>query len=262
MYRWIGAGRDAPPAAWAEAALEAEEQGYSAVKIGALGMTSHYGPEKETEGLSPAAIRAVHKRLAAVREAVGWNFDIAIDLGGRLNAANAIRLISALEDLDLMFVEEPIPPENMDALQRIAQTVRTPIATGERLYTKYAYRVLLEKQAAAILQPDVCNVGGIMEAKKVAALAEAYYVPIAPHNPNGPVATAMTAHLAACIPNFLIMETTGGQEPEKSRHEEIVRETLKIEAGHLELPRRPGLGMELNDEAMARHPFVVSDARR
>lgn len=262
VYCWIGAGKDAPLSAWKEAGLAAKELGYTAVKIGALGMTSRYGSEKETEGLSPVVIKEVASRLGAVREAVGWDFDIAIDLGGRLNAANAIRLISALEDLDLMFVEEPLPPENVDALARVAQAVQTPLATGERLHTRYAYRALLEKQAVAVLQPDVCNVGGIMEAKKVAALAEAWYVPIAPHNPNGPIATAMTAHVAASIPNFLIMETVGGMGVEKQRHEEIVLETLKVKDGYLELPVRPGLGVELNDESMARHPFVISDARR
>jgi galactonate dehydratase len=225
-------------------------------------MTSAYGSEKETEGLSPAAIRAVRSRLEAVREAVGWEMDIAIDLGGRLNAANAIRLISRLEDLDLMFVEEPLPPENVAELARVAHAVRTPLATGERLHTRYAYRRLLETQAVSVLQPDVCNVGGIMEAKKVAAMADAYYLPIALHNPNGPVATAMTAQVAACIPNFLIMETVGGLGPEKERHEAMVQETLKIVAGYLELPARPGLGVELNDENIEKHPFVVSDARR
>jgi galactonate dehydratase len=262
VYRWIGAGRDAPPDAWIDAALEAKEQGFTAVKIGALGMTSLYGSEKETEGLSPGAIKAIVKRLASIREAVGWEFDIAIDLGGRLNSANAIRLISNLEELDLMFVEEPLPPENVDALVRVANAVRTPLATGERLHTKYAYRELLEKNAVAILQPDVCNVGGILESKKVAAMAEAYYVPIAPHNPNGPVATAMTAHVAASIPNFLIMETVGSLEPERTRHEEIVLEPLEIKDGYLELPLRPGLGVELNEDAISHHPFVISDARR
>src|SRR5690606_24204295 len=132
------------------------------VKIGILGGTS-YGGAKETEGLSPAVIKTVVSRLSAVREAVGWDFDIAIDLGGRLNAANAIRLIAAVDDLDLLFVEEPLPPENIDALATVARAVRTPLATGERLNTKYGYRQLLEKQAVAVLQPDICNCGGIME---------------------------------------------------------------------------------------------------
>ncbi len=261
VYCWIGAGRDASLAAWQEAGLAAKEKGFTAVKIGILGGTA-YGGEKETEGLSPAIIKTAVSRLSAVREAVGWDFDIAIDLGGRLNAANAIRLISAVEDLDLLFVEEPLPPENIDALATVARAVRTPLASGERLNTKYGYRQLLEKQAVAVLQPDICNCGGIMEGKKIAAMAEAWYVPVAPHNPNGPVATAMTAQVAASIPNFLIMETVGAFSPEKERHEEMVLETLKIKNGYLELPTRPGLGVELNDEALARHPFVMSDARR
>ena len=262
VYRWIGAGKDASLQSWKEAALEAKEQGYTAVKIGALGMTSLYGSEKETEGLSPAAIQAIRSRLEAVREALGWEVDIAIDLGGRLNAANAIRLISAVEELDLMFVEEPLPPENVEELARVAHAVRTPLATGERLHTRYAYRRLLETQAVSVLQPDVCNVGGIMEAKKIAAMADAYYLPLALHNPNGPVATAMTAQVAASIPNFLIMETVGGTGIEKERHEAMVQETLKIHDGFLELPTRPGLGVELNDENIEKHPFVISDARR
>jgi galactonate dehydratase len=262
VYCWIGAGKDAAFSVWKEKALEAKEMGFTAVKIGALGATSLYGSEKETEGLSPKAIKEIVNILTAVRETVGWEVDIAIDLGGRLNSVNAIRLISALEDLDLLFVEEPLPPENIDALAMVARFVRTPLATGERLNTVYGYRQLLENQAVAVLQPDVCNCGGLMEVRKIAALAESWYVPLALHNPNGPVATAMSAQVAAAIPNFLIMETVGGLGEEKSRHEEIVQETLKIHEGYLELPTRPGLGVELNDEAISRHPFVITDARR
>ena len=262
VYRWIGAGPEASPGEWGEAAMVAREQGYTAIKVGFAGMTTRYGAfVKETEGLSPGVIREVHAKLAGIRQAVGWDVDIAIDIHGRFNAANAIRFISALEDLDLMFVEEPLPPENVDALATVARAVRTPLATGERLFTKYDFRPVLERQAAAVLQPDVCNVGGIMEAKKVAAMAEAYYVPIAPHNPNGPVETAMTAQVAASVPNFLIMETSGSED-EQLRHEEMVLEPLRVREGYLELPTRPGLGVELNDVAISRHPFVIREGGR
>jgi galactonate dehydratase len=260
VYRWAGAGPDASPAAWAESALQAKEQGYTGIKLGLS--SKYYGlTVKETEGLPSIVIKETCERIAAIRQAIGWNMDIAIDIHGRFSAANAIRFISALDEYDLMFVEEPLPPENPEAYEVVARAVRTPLACGERLITKYAFRPFLEKHAVAVVQPDVCNCGGIMELKKIAAMAEAYFVSVAPHNPNGPVATAMTVNAAAAIPNFLIMETSGSPDEER-RHAEMVKETLKVHNGYLELPTKPGLGVELNDEAMARHPFVVSDGTR
>jgi len=261
VYAHVGRPEENTPQAFAQAALRTVERGYTALKTGPF-PGGGYGPYvKETEGLPSSLIHSSREYLGTVRDAVGWGIDLAIDCHGRLSPTNAIRLAQALADLDLLFLEEPVPPENVDALAWVAARSPVPIATGERLYTKYGVREVLEKRAAAILQPDVCNVGGIMEAKKVAAMAEAYYVSIAPHNPNGPVATAMAAHLAASIPNFLILETSG-QPEELARQAEVVRKPLQLEDGHLRLPTGPGLGIELNKEAFARHPYQVCEGTR
>ena len=146
-----------------------------------------------------------------------------------------------------MFLEEPCLPENVDAMARIARTLRTPIATGERLLTKFGFREVLEKQAAAILQPDVTTCGGIMELKKIAAMAEAYYVAVAPHNPYGPLATAASLQVDACIPNFLIQEFV-------ALGEGYLKKPIAVTDGYADIPDGPGLGVELDDEAIRDKP--------
>ena len=156
-----------------------------------------------------------------------------------------------LQPFDPFFYEEPVLHDNVDAMANIAQSIRIPVATGERLYTRWDYRPLLEKQAARIIQPDICHAGGIMELKKIAAMAEAYYVGVAPHNPNGPIGTAATLQLDACIPNFIIQEFVPGEMP---LFAQLITEPLEMKDGHLLIPDRPGLGMDIVEEAIAQRP--------
>jgi galactonate dehydratase len=176
---------------------------------------------------------------------VGESVDIGVDAHARIfEPIKAIQMAKALESYRPFFLEEPLRPENVDALAKVAAHVNIPIATGEQLYTKWEFRELLEKQAADIIQPDVCCVGGILELKKIAAMAEAYYVSVAPHNPMSPLATAINVQLAACIPNFLVLE----QHPaDKPPHSEVLKEPLKIESGYYQIPTKPGIGVELNE---------------
>ena len=223
-----------------------ERYGYTALKI---------GPQPPGSDALPAnaALRAAVARFAAVRRAVGDDVDIAVDPHAKIfEPAQAIALAEALKPDRPLFLEEPLRPENVDALARVAAHTDVPIATGEMLYTKFQFREVLVKQAADVLQPDVCCAGGILECKKIAAMAEAFYVVVAPHNPMGPVATAVNVHLVATLPNFLILEYHPDDEAPRR---DLIDEPMVLKNGYLELPTRPGLGLELNEDAFPRYPF-------
>ena len=216
---------------------------------------------KETELLPPSVYRRIGEFFAAARAAVGPDIHLMVDCHGRLSAANALRLCEAVADYDLLFVEEPVPPENVEALKQVSSRSPVPIATGERWSTIYDARRFLGPQALAVAQPDVVNCGGLMQAKKIAALAEAEYVSLAPHNPNGPVATCAAVHLAAAIPNFLILETIGSEE-DRALQAQVIDPPLQLEDGCFLLPTGPGLGMRLNEEACARYPYQTFEGWR
>jgi 2-dehydro-3-deoxyphosphogalactonate aldolase len=172
-----------------------------------------------------------------------------------MTAAAAIRLAKRLERFDPLWFEEPVPPENISEMARVAHHTTIPVATGERLATKYEFADLLEKQAAAILQPAVARAGGILETKKIAGMAEAHYVQIAPHLYCGPIEAAANIQIGVCSPNFLIqesIETFGGF------FSEIVKEPIQWEDGFIIPPTKPGLGVELNEEVAAAHPYQGS----
>jgi galactonate dehydratase len=230
--------------------LELIDQGWRAFKTGPLRF-HHFA----TEG---ACIRANVERLRALREAVGPDVQLMLDAHGTPLPTQAVRLIRALEEYDLFFCEEFVPPDNIDALAKLAQaSLNTNLATGERLFTKWGYRELLEKQYVDIIQPDVCHDGGLLETRKIAAMAETYYVRVAPHNPNGPVATAVGLQMGACLPNFCMLESATA-----SWQTEIVREPFVITDGAVGLPTGPGLGIELDYAALARLPYQPNDYAR
>jgi galactonate dehydratase len=212
------------------------ESGLTAFKFGLIGQMNIVD--------SPAVIERNVQRFAAIRETVGSEIEVGIDFHGRVSPATAIQLAKALEPYQPMFIEEPVLPENVDELARVARSTSIPIATGERLFTKWGFREVLEKGAAAILQPDISHAGGILETKKIAAMAECYFGAIAPHCPLGPIALASCLQLDACIPNFLIQEhvTTG---------EGYLKKPFQLKDGYIDLPSAPGLGIELDDEAIA-----------
>jgi galactonate dehydratase len=223
-----------------------ERYGYTALKI---------GPNPPGYQALPwgRVLREAARRLEAVRRAVGDEVDIGVDPHATIfEPGNALAMADVLQPYRPFFFEEPLRPENIDALAKLASQVRIPIATGEMLYTKWQFRELLFKQAANIIQPDICCAGGILECKKIAALAEACYVTVAPHNPLGPVATAVNVHLAAAIPNFLVLEYHADDLPPRR---DLVDEPMVLKDGYLELPRRPGLGIDLNLDAFSRYPF-------
>ena len=232
------------PDDFARAATQVVAEGFTALKwdpFGAADMT-----------LSAAAMRAAVDNVAAVRAAVGPDVDLCIEVHGRLAPAWAIEMARRLKPFDPFFYEEPVPPENFDALATVARAIEIPVATGERLTTKFLFRELLVRQAADIIQPDLCHAGGLTEVKKIAAMAEASYVRVAPHNATGPVGTAAAVQLDACIPNFLIQEYFVTQA---SWIDEVVQGAPRAVRGEIAVPDRPGLGVELDEAAALAHPF-------
>lgn len=192
--------------------------------------------------------------VAAYREAVGDEVDLCIEIHRRLDPAEAIVLGRAIEPYRPFFYEDPIRPDNIDAMAEVAQKIAVPIATGERIHTIYEFEMLLTRNAVQYVRPDVCMAGGITHCKKIAALAEAHYVDVVPHNPLSPVSTAACVQLAACIPNFALQEYPRGEgEPPKS---EIVSGALTLEDGFLIIPDTPGIGVELAEGAAEKYPFL------
>lgn len=232
VYGWVGGETYGD---YIESAKVSADQGFTALKVGIPGALNIVDTR--------AAVDKVIERFAGLRETVGPAVDIGIDFHGRVSPAMAVRLAKELEPYYPMFIEEPVLPENVDALVTVARSTTIPIATGERLFAKWGFREVLEKQAAVILQPDISHAGGILECKKIAAMAECYYGAIAPHCPLGPIALAACIQLDACIPNFLVQEhVTNG--------EGYLKEPFKIVDGYIELPDKPGLGIELDEEAI------------
>ena len=188
-----------------------------------------------------AVMEEAVKRVGTIRGALPRHCDLALDFHGKIIPAMSIRLIKELEQFRLMFVEEPVQCENVDTLVTVARSTHIPIATGERLFTRWGFREILEKQAAAVLQPDICHAGGITEVLKIAAMAEVYYAQIAPHNPLGPVSLAAGLQVAASIPNFLCQEQV-------TLGEGYLKEPFVIKDGHIDIPQKPGLGIEVDEQ--------------
>jgi galactonate dehydratase len=243
VYRGIGG---ATPDALAAEARRAVAEGFTAVKMAPQPPDS----EKMPWGM---VLRGTAQRMEAVRRAVGDAVDVGLDPHARIfEPYKARELTEAVRPYRPMFVEEPIRPENIPALAALRREVGVPIATGEMLYTKYAFRDILAGGAADIIQPDLLICGGLLEAKKIAAMAEAHYVTVAPHSPLGPVSTAVAVHFAASTPNFLILEY---QPDQSGPSRELVRKPLVLEDGHIRIPDQPGLGIELNEAAFAGKPL-------
>jgi galactonate dehydratase len=236
------------PAAYAERAAEAVARGFRAIKIDPYGsMRGH---------ASTAELRRATAIVQAVREAIGPEVELAVDSHARFAVESAIRAGRALQDLDVLFFEEPVPPENVDALRRVREALAVPIASGERAYTKWGFRDLLEAQAVEIIQPDVAHCGGIFEMRLIAAQAETHYVLVGPHNWYGPVALTASLHVGACIPNLLRQERPLlYDETEQQRN--LLTTPLQVEQGALPLPAGPGLGITLNEEVLAAHRLAV-----
>ena len=192
---------------------------------------------------TPAEIHHAADKFAELRHVAGDAIDIAVDFHGAISPATAKLLIKALEPYQPMFIEEPCQAQNHDIMAEIARGTHLPIATGERVFTKWGFREVLEKRAATILQPDLCHAGGITEVRLIAGMAEAYYAAIAPHNPLGPISLAAGVQIAASIPNFLCQEQV-------SLGQGYLKQPFTVREGYLDVPDGPGLGIELDENAL------------
>ncbi|MFB6150851.1 MAG: galactonate dehydratase [Haloarculaceae archaeon] len=240
VYQWVGGDRTA------EVAREAEQkvsEGFTALKMNATAEIKRIDdPETVSEAVD---------RLREVREAVGDGVDVGVDFHGRVSKSMAKRLGAAFEPYDPMFIEEPVLPEHDDALPGIAQHTTIPIATGERRYSRWDFKELLEDGAVDVIQPDLSHAGGITEVRKIAAMAEAYDVALAPHCPLGPIALAASIQVDACTPNALIQEQSLNIHYNESN--DVLDyltdpSVFDFRDGYISLPEEPGLGIEINEE--------------
>ena len=227
------------------AAKKVIEKGYKALKFDPFG--AGYYELSYKEKLKSISL------VESVRDAVGPDVEILVEMHGRFSPYTAIEIAAELEQYKPSWVEEPVPPDNIAALAKASDSINLPVATGERLHNKYEYRELINLQAADILQPDITQTGGFLETKKIAAMGDMCYMTVAPHNVGGPVSTATALHFAACTTNFKI------QEHFNDFSEAWVKEAAtgcpEVIDGYFSLPNGPGLGMELNEDLIAQHPY-------
>jgi len=232
----------------AEVAVEYLEQGFTAIKFDPVGNYSVFDPRQVS--LEDMEISELFcKRL---REAVGTKADLLFGTHGQFTAAGAIRLARRLECYDLLWFEEPTPPESPEEMAKVARKTSIPIATGERLTTKYEFASILKSGAATILQMALGRVGGILEAKKIASMAESYYAQIAPHLYCGPVEGAANIQISSCSPNFLLLE---GIQRWQGFHAEILKKPIQWDSGYVIPSTEPGLGVELNEDVALANPY-------
>merc|ERR1712096_542302 len=188
--------------------------------------------------VTPDELKSLVDQAFEIRQGIGSSLDLALDLHGRYDATAGMKMAQALEPLNLMWLEEPVPPENIDALNKITQSTSTPICVGENLYLRYGFRDLLEKQAADIIMPDISKCGGLSECRKIANMAEIYYIPFAPHNNSSALSTVADAHVCASVPNFLALEFHRFNDP---TWEQVVdSDGAVIQDGHVVLTDKPG----------------------
>ncbi len=233
----------------AERAAEYAARGFTAVKFDPLDPYTAYDPSQPTL----EALDRAERFVRLLRDAVGPGCDLLVGTHGQFSPAGARRVARRIEPYDPLWFEEPVPPENVDAMAAVARATSVPIATGERLATKYEFREVLTRQAAQILQPNLGRVGGLLEAKKIAGMAEAHYAHLAPHMYAGPVEAAACVQLDACSPNFLIQEGIGRWD---GFWAELVASPFRWEDGYLEVPTAPGLGVELDEDLARAHPYT------
>ena len=232
----------------AERAIEYQKLGFTAVKFDPISTYTSNDPRNLTlEELDHA-----ENFVRSVRTAVGKNCDILFGTHGQMTPASAIRLAKRIEKFDPMWLEEPTPPANIQAMASIAKRTSIPVATGERLTTKYEFNALLKEEAASIIQMNLGRVGGILEAKKIASIAEASYAQIAPHMYCGPIIAAANVQIATCISNFLILE---GIETWSGFDSTLVKDPLKWEEGYVIPSDKPGLGIEINESELEKYPY-------
>lgn len=238
------------PEEFAQKAKIAVKNGFSGLKWDPFG--------KEYLNIDPKHLNEALDCIAAVQDAVGDQVHLIIEGHGRFNVPTAVRIGNALEKFGILWFEEPIPPDDKKGIAWVRSKIATPVSGGERLYSRFEYADYLRMECADFWQPDVSHAGGIMEVRKIAAMAESHYIPVCPHNPSGPVANAATLQLAACIPNFYLLETMANDIPWRA---DVSTEKVKFENSEMFIPDLPGLGIDINEEEIAKHPYECRNLR-
>ena len=227
-------------------AEDVRANGFTAIKFDIDDASNPHKIDPWNWSVTPGELEIMVEQAHQIREAVGPHMDLAIDLHGRYDATAGMKVAQAVEDLNLMWLEEPVPPENIDALARITESTKTPICSGENAYLRHGFRDMIEKQAVDIIMPDISKCGGLSECRKIANMAETYYIPFAPHNNSSALSTVGDAHVCASVPNFLALEFHRYDDP--TWNDVVVSSEPVIQQGHVVLNDEPGLGVELNEE--------------
>lgn len=257
LYADCGDGDDpdGSPEGCVRRAVRMVQEGFTAVKFDIDDLHHPRKFDSANHTLNAAELRTMVERVRAVREAIGPDVDLCIDVHARYDVPSACRLAWALEPFELLWLEEPLPAENVDALRQVRARSRTPICVGENLYLRWGFRELLQAQAADVVMPDVPKCGGLAEAKKIANLAEMYYVPFAPHLVSTPLGTMATCHMCASVPNFLVLEWHALEEREAWDSYAVAPAGAGsiVQDGYIALPDVPGIGLELDLAGIEKH---------
>jgi galactonate dehydratase len=250
LYSDCGGSRNDPESC-GKSAKDVVDMGFNAIKFDIDDLNNPHKLDRWNWSVTPGEVQSMVDKVAAVRESVGPNVDIAIDMHGRYDTHAAIRVARAMEPYNLMWLEEPVPPENVEAMQEVKCSTSTPICAGENLFLRYGFRDIIEKQAVDIIMPDIPKCCGLSEGRKIANLAEIYYIPLAPHNVCGPLGTIASCHVCASIPNFLVLEWHWLGR--KHWDELVFTDKPIIDNGYIELSHKPGLGVEINPDGVKKH---------
>lgn len=213
---------------------------------------------KAWQQISKHDLNSAMECIAKVAEVVGEDVQLLIEGHGRFDIPTAVKIGRRLEEFDIFWFEEPIPPDDKEGLKQVKDRVRVSIAAGERLYNRYEYRQFFELGCSDYIQPDISHAGGLFEMRMLGAEAEARHIGFCPHNPSGPVANAATLQLAACVPNFVMLEMMMTDVPYRA---EICDEDLTIKGGRMVIPDRPGIGIDLNEKELLKHPYIRTELR-
>lgn len=245
LYNDCHAGQSETAEAYVAKAKEVEGLGFTALKFDIDPLPTRR--DRYNRAISNDDIAYYVEVVTAVRQALQRNTDLAIDAHWFYAPVDILKVAHAFEELNLLWLEDPIPPENVEAMARVTQSTSTPICTGENFYTRHGFREIIEKQGADIVSPDLAKAGGLLEGRRIADLADLYYIPVAPHNIGSPIETIATCHVMAAVPNFLALEFHHLHNPV---WENLLDGPPLIEDGHIRVPDGPGLGVTLNEDTL------------
>ncbi|MFQ6040111.1 MAG: mandelate racemase/muconate lactonizing enzyme family protein [Candidatus Poribacteria bacterium] len=253
LYADVGHGRGNTPEGWAQRAREGVADGYQAIKFDIDNSANELRQDAVNRELSSAEIRKMTSLVAAAREAIGEEIDICIDCHSLFSVHSAIKLAECLEPFNLMFLEDPVPNDNVEGMAKVAASTSIPICTGEFLFRRDGFRELIQAQACDMLHVDVSGTGGMLEAKRIADLADLYYMPFAAHNITSPIGMTAAAHVCAAVRNFIVMELPYHADQVQWRWDLVLSDEPLVQDNAFVVPEKPGLGVELNEEVAREH---------